>query len=108
MWYTKTISKTNIAEEFSCGPVLANLISTHEDGGSVPGPAQWVKHLALQWVVVYVGGRLGSAPPLLWLWCRLAAVAPVRPLVWKLPYAAVQHFKKKNRTNIAVYYIRKL
>ena len=32
--------------------------------------AQWVKDLAL-----------------LWLWCRLAAVAPIRPLAWEPPYA---------------------
>ena len=23
----------------------------------------------------------------LWLWCRPAAVAPIRPLAWELPYA---------------------
>ena len=28
---------------------------------------------------------LGSL--LLWLWYRLAAVAPIRPLAWKFPYA---------------------
>ena len=31
--------------------------------------------------------RRGSDPPLLWLWCRLAAVAPIQPLAWELPYA---------------------
>ena len=46
------------------------------DGGSIPGLAQWVK------VVVSCGGgrRCGSDPVLLWLWCRPAAVAPIRPL----------------------------
>ena len=49
--------------------------------GSVPGLAQWVKDLAL-----------------LWLWCRPAATAPIRPLAWKLLYTtgvALQRQKKK-------------
>ena len=25
---------------------------------------------------------------LLWLWCRLAAMAPIRPLAWEPPYTA--------------------
>ena len=35
-----------------------------------------------------VGCRLGSGPELLWLWRRLAATAPIRPLAWEPPYAA--------------------
>ena len=35
-----------------------------------------------------VGGRLGSDLALLWLWCRLAAVAPTGPRAWEPPYAA--------------------
>jgi len=35
-----------------------------------------------------VGRRRGSDPALLWLWCRLAATAPIRPLAWEPPYAA--------------------
>ena len=34
-----------------------------------------------------VGYRHGSDTTLLWLWCRLAATAPVRPLAWAPPYA---------------------
>ena len=35
-----------------------------------------------------VGRRHGSDPALLWLWRRLAATAPIRPLAWEPPYAA--------------------
>ena len=35
-----------------------------------------------------VGCRRGSDPPLLWLWRRPAATAPIRPLAWESPYAA--------------------
>ena len=34
-----------------------------------------------------VGRGCGSDPMLLWLWCRLAAAAPIQPLAWELPYA---------------------
>ena len=42
----------------------------------------------------------GSDPVLLWLW--LAAVTPIRPLAWELPYAytmgvALKKKKKKER-----------
>ena len=35
-----------------------------------------------------VGRRRGSDPALLWLWCRVVATAPIRPLAWEPPYAA--------------------
>ena len=47
-----------------------------------------------------VGRRRGSDPVLLWLWCRLAAVAPTGPLAWELPHAAgvaLKRQKKKKR-----------
>ena len=41
-----------------------------------------------------VGRRCDSDPLLLWLWYRLAATAPVRPLAWELPYAIVVALKR--------------
>ena len=35
-----------------------------------------------------VGHRCGSNLALLWLWCRPAAVALIRPLAWEPPHAA--------------------
>ena len=40
-----------------------------------------------------VGCRCGLDPALLWLWCRPAAIAPIRHLVWDPPYAAVAALK---------------
>ena len=34
-----------------------------------------------------VGHRYGWDPELLWLWCKLASVAPIRPLAWEPSYA---------------------
>ena len=34
-----------------------------------------------------VGHRRSLDPTLLWLWHRLAATAPIRPLGWEPPYA---------------------
>ena len=34
---------------------------------------------------------------LLWLWCRLAAIALIRPLAWEPPYAAGAALKKKSK-----------
>ena len=53
-----------------------------------------------------VGCRCNSDPTLLWLWCRLAATAPIGPLAWEPPYAAGaalerakrQKSKKKKKT----------
>ena len=41
--------------------------------------------------------RCGLDLTLLWLWCRLAAVALIGPLAWELPYAASAALKSKNK-----------
>ena len=38
-----------------------------------------------------------SDPELLWLWRRLAATAPIRPLAWEPPYAAGAALEKAKR-----------
>ena len=46
------------------------------------------------------GCRCSSDPILLWLWCRLAAVAPIQPLSLELPYVpgvALKSKKKKKK-----------
>ena len=48
--------------------------------------------------MVHVGHRHGSNPMLQWLWCRLAATAPIRLLTWESPYAAgvaLKYLKKR-------------
>ena len=46
-----------------------------------------------------VGCRRGWDPALLWLWHRPAAMAPIRPLAWELPYAtrAAQEMAKRQK-----------
>ena len=66
----------------------------------------WVQSLALLsglriWCCpeLGVGHRRGSDPALLWLWCGLAVVAPIRPLAWEPPYAVGVALKSKNNNN---------
>ena len=67
-------------------PVM-NSTSIYEDTGSSPGLAQCIKDLALPelWCRLHVA----LDPMLLWLWCRLATAALIRPLA----YAAAEALK---------------
>ena len=44
-----------------------------------------------------VGCRRGSDPALLWLWHRLTAAAPIRPLAWEPPYASGAALEKAKK-----------
>ena len=46
-----------------------------------------------------VSHRYGLDPALLWLWCRPAAVAQIRPLAWESPYTAGMALKSKAKQN---------
>ena len=52
-----------------------------------------------------VGHRLGLDPALLWLWCRLSAVALIGPLAWELAYALGAALKKKKKDYAEVFEI---
>ena len=49
-----------------------------------------------------VGHRRGLDPALLWLWHRLAATAPIRPLAWEPPYAMGVAQEKAKRQKIII------
>ena len=44
-----------------------------------------------------IGHKCYSDPTLLWLWCRPAAAAPIRPLAWELLYASGVPLKSKKK-----------
>ena len=70
-------------------------MSIYEDAGSIPDLAHWIKGsgIAANWDVGHV---CNSDLALLWLWCRLVAVAPIQSLAWE-PVALKRLGKKKKR-----------
>ena len=44
--------------------------------------------------------QLSLDPVLLWLWCKPAAVAPIRPLAWDPPYVLGIALKKKKSSKL--------
>ena len=53
-----------------------------------------------------IGRRRSLDLALLWLWCRLAAAAPIRPLAWEPPYAlgaALEKTKRQKNKNKKIF-----
>ena len=73
----------NIFWSSPCGAAETNPTSNYEVVGLIPGLSQWAKD-----------------PALLWLWHRLAVVAPIGPLAWEPPYAMSAALKDKVDGNV--------
>ena len=72
-----------------------NLTSIHDDLGLIPHLTQWVRiqHCCELWC----RSQMQLDPTLLWLWRRLVATAPIRPLAWEPPYATGAALEKDKK-----------
>ena len=79
-----------------CDLVVTNPTSIHEDvdWSLVLLSGLWIQHIAMN---CSGGSRCSLELVSLWLWCRLAAAAPIQPLAWKLPHAASMALGKKKK-----------
>ena len=88
-------------------PVMAQQkqiqLGTMRVWGLIPALAQWVEDPVL--LSCGVGRRCCLDQALLWLWCRPAETASIRPLAWEPPHAAgaaLKRPKKKKKLNTLV------
>ena len=83
------------------GSAITNPTSINKDMGSIPGLTQWVKGPSIA-VSCGVDHRCGSDPALLWLGCRPAAAALIRPLAWEPPHATGAALKRPKKKKVVI------